>query len=290
MKYVFEIIKFLSKIIFTAKAVKKYWKDGGYTKVNIAQIQYGGLLKGKSVLVTGGSSGIGLAIAEKCLAEGAIVLITGRNEKKLQSIAEEHNNPMLKTLVWDVSDIYSLEKKLAEALSLVGNRIDILVNNAGILGGHRQFLDLTESVWDKIFNVNAKGLVFLTQCIVREWINSKQNGKIINMSSMRGNLGVQDGPYGMSKWGINGLTHGLGMKLAPLGIIVNGIAPGIIDTDSIAIKNMDSKENAFLKGIPVSRIGLPEEIAELAVFLMSDAANYIIGQTIICDGGYSLKV
>ena len=108
------------------------------------------------------------------------------------------------------------------------------------------------------------------------------------MSSMRGVLGCFDGPYGMSKWGVNGLTSGLGLKMAPHGIIVNGIAPGITDTAAISI-DIDSSKNAYLKNVPVTRIGLPEEIAELALFLMSDAANYIVGQTIICDGGYSLK-
>jgi 3-oxoacyl-[acyl-carrier protein] reductase len=132
-------------------------------------------------------------------------------------------------------------------------------------------------------------LVFLTQHVVRAWLQAGQRGKIINMSSMRGALGVRDGPYGMSKWALNGLTQGLGLTLAPHGIIVNGIAPGIIDTDSIAIQDMDARDNAYLPGVPVSRIGLPEEVAELAVFLMTDAANYIVGQTIICDGGYTLK-
>lgn len=283
-------IGFSSRLIQTAKAIRKFWRHGGVTQVNISQIQHGGILKGRRVLITGGSAGIGLAIAKKCLSEGATVVITGRNEAKLNAAAAELNSPCLKTLVWDVSDVSRQGEKLAEALRLAGGSLDVLVNNAGLLGGNRQFLDLTEEVWDAISSVNAKGLVFLTQCVVRKWIESRQGGKIINMSSMRGTLGVQDGPYGMSKWGLVGLTQGLGLKLAPHGIIVNGIAPGIIDTDSIAIENMNAKENAYLGGIPVSRIGLPEEVAELAVFLMSDAANYIVGQTIICDGGYSLKV
>jgi 3-oxoacyl-[acyl-carrier protein] reductase len=290
MKMIHKLIGFSSRLIQTAKAVRKCWRNGGATQINIAQINYGGILKGKRVLVTGGSSGIGLAIAKKCLAEGATVVITGRNEAKLHAVTGELNSPSLKTLVWDVSNISQREEKLDEALRLAGGGLDVLVNNAGILGGNRQFLDLTEEVWDQISSVNEKGLVFLTQCVVQKWIERRQGGKIINMSSMRGTLGVQDGPYGMSKWGLNGLTHGLGLKLAPHGIIVNGIAPGITATDSIAIKNMDVKENAYLNGAPVSRIGLPEEIAELAVFLMSDAANYIVGQTIICDGGYTLKV
>jgi 3-oxoacyl-[acyl-carrier protein] reductase len=290
MKMVSKIISLLSRLVRTAKAVRQCWKAGGVTQVNIAQINYGGILKGKRVLITGGSAGIGLAIAKKCLSEGAVVVITGRNEARLKAVEAELNNPLLKPLVWDAGIISQRDEKLDEALRLAGGGLDVLVNNAGILGGSRQFLDLTEDIWDQISSVNEKGLVFLTQCVVQKWLKCRQGGKIINMSSMRGTLGVQDGPYGMSKWALNGLTHGLGLKLAPHGIIMNGIAPGIMATDSIAIKNMDVKENAYLNGVPVSRIGLPEEIAELAVFLMSDAANYIVGQTIICDGGCTLKV
>jgi 3-oxoacyl-[acyl-carrier protein] reductase len=140
-----------------------------------------------------------------------------------------------------------------------------------------------------LISVNAKGLVFLTQAMVKRWLKVRKAAKVINMSSMRGTLGVQDGPYGMSKWALNGLTHGLGQRLAQHDIIVNGIAPGIIATDSINIKGVDPLENAYLNSSAVKRIGLPEEIAELAVFLISDAANYIVGQTIVCDGGYTLK-
>lgn len=290
MKIINKFINLLLKLKNTARLIKKYWKSGGYTKVEISQIKYGEILKNKVVLVTGGSSGIGLAIAKKCLSQGAIVIITGRNKSKLDKVSTEINNSNLKTLVWDVSDTSIRKEKLNTSLELGEGKIDILVNNAGILGGHKQFLDLTEKSWDEIISVNSKGLVFLTQELVNHWIQTKNKGKIINMSSMRGTLGVQDGPYGMSKWGLNGFTNGLGLKLAPYGIIVNGIAPGIINTDSIAIKGIDSADNVYLDGIPVARIGLPEEIAELALFLMSDAANYIIGQTIICDGGYTLKI
>jgi 3-oxoacyl-[acyl-carrier protein] reductase len=283
------LIRFLTRVADTARAVRRYWKAGGFTQVRIAQIRQGGILKTRRILITGGSAGIGLAIAKKCLSEGAFVVITGRDEIKLRDAAAVLDSSHLRGLVWDAADVSMQDSKLAEAMQLAGGAFDVLVNNAGILGGNRQFLDLTEEDWDRISSVNSKGLVFLTQRVVRKWLACGQRGKIVNISSMRGTLGVQDGPYGMSKWSLNGLTHGLGLKLAPHGIIVNGIAPGIIATNSIAIENMDVEENAYLKGIPLSRIGLPEEVAELAAFLMSDAANYIVGQTIICDGGYTLK-
>lgn len=280
----------MGRLRCAVKSALESWKRGGIRVVKVAQVNYGELLHERRVLITGGSSGIGLAIAKKCLSEGAVVVITGRDEGKLHAVAELLNNSELHVLQWDISEVDLCQTKLADAMRLAGGHFDVLVNNAGILGGHREFLDLTEEAWDQITSVNTKGLVFLTQQIVRQWIGAACEGKIINMSSMRGTLGVKDGPYGMSKWGVDGLTHGLGRTLAPYGIIVNGIAPGIIATDSINIKNVNVEQNAYLNTAPIARFGLPEEIAELAVFLMSDAANYIVGQTIVCDGGYTLKV
>jgi 3-oxoacyl-[acyl-carrier protein] reductase len=268
---------------------RKFWRDGGVATYRIAHIQRGEILRGKRILVTGGGSGIGLAIARKCLEEGATVVITGRDEAKLASAAQSLGNERLHTLKWDVADISIHADKLAEAETAGGGIMDILVNNAGILGGHRQFIDLDSECWEQIVSVNMKGLVFLSQRVIRGWLQTHCKGKIINISSMRGALGVQDGPYGMTKWALNGLTHGLALKFAPQGIIINGIAPGVIATPAISIKDVNVDENVFLNGIPVGRLGLPEEIAELAIFLMSDAANYIVGQTIISDGGYTLK-
>lgn len=282
-------VRILSRCIATLKAVRQYWSHGGYTKVAVAQLDWNKSLSGRRVLVTGGSAGIGLAIAKKCISEGAKVVITGRNQEKLESAVEYIGDSSVFALQWDVADVTLLGQKLDEATRLLGGEPDVLVNNAGILGGHRKFTDLTEEVWDELVAVNSKGLVFLTQCAIKRWRQSQMTAKVINMSSMRGTLGVQDGPYGMSKWALNGLTRGLGLELAPYGIIVNGIAPGIIATDSINVKGVDPAENAHLEYVPTQRIGTVEEIAELAVFLMSDAANYIVGQTIVCDGGYTLK-
>jgi 3-oxoacyl-[acyl-carrier protein] reductase len=208
--------------------------------------------------------------------------------EKLEASRKELVGCPLYVLPWDVSDISLIDVKMRECEDLLGGAVDILVNNAGVLAGAQHLFDLTEERWENTISTNMKGPVFLTKAVCKDWIRLKHKGKIINMSSMRGTLGCVDGPYGMSKWGVNGLTNGLGLKMATHGIIINGIAPGITDTASISI-DIDSSDNAYLRSVPVSRIGLPEEIAELAVFLMSDAANYIVGQTIICDGGYTLK-
>lgn len=283
------MVKLINSIAKVLKGLRQLWRQGGITPVNVLQVHRGSVLAGKRVLITGGSSGIGRAIAEKCLSEGAHVVITGRGAARLEDAVQSLGSPNVYSLVWDVSDVSIVNEKLAEAIELFGGLPDVLVNNAGLLGGARHILDLTEAHWDKLLSVNSKGLVFLTQSTVRRWIELKMPAKIINMSSMRGTLGVKDGPYGMSKWALNGLTHGLGRELAPKGIIVNGIAPGMIATDSIGLEGLDPLENAHLDYIPTKRIGLPEEIAELAVFLMSDAGNYIVGQTIVCDGGYTLR-
>lgn len=280
-----KIALFLSRLLQTAKAVRKCWRNGGVTTAHVAQINYGGLLRGKRVLVTGGSSGIGLAIAKKCLSEGATVVITGRNEEKLQVVAGKLNNSTLRTLVWDVSDISVINQKLEKCKGLLGGDINILVNNAGILRA-QSFFTATEDVWDETYAVNSKGVFFLTQRVSEQWIKNKERGKIINISSTGGFLGAPY-PYRMTKWDIAGLTSGLGVTLSPYGIIVNGIAPGRIATEMLKRHDTD---NIFDTAQPVKRMGLPEEVAELAIFLMSDAANYIVGQTIICDGGYTLKV
>lgn len=252
-----------------------------YNMVNITQIQHGNILNGRNVLVTGGSSGIGLAIAKKCVSEGATVVITGRNEHKLMKA--KRDEPNLKTLVWDVSRISQIHDKLEQVGTL-----DILVNNAGVLNGHRNFLEITEQEWDHVQSINSKGLVFLTQAVVKSWIEEGRQGKIINISSARGFMCVHDGPGGMSKWSLVGLTQGLGRMLAPHGIIVNGVGPGLTNTPGIT--SISPTIESDLRGnIPLNRFALPEEIAEVAMFLMSDAANYIVGQTIICDGGWSLK-
>ncbi len=295
MKISLKIISWINKyyralrLIF--KAIKIFLRDGGYSQVNISQLNHGEILKGKKILITGGSVGIGFAIAQKCLSEGAEVVITGRSVEKLEKAKEKLNSDKLHILTWDISDLSILESKYIESKGLLKGSIDMLVNNAGLLGGNKSLFNLTEELWDKITNVNIKSLVFLTKQISNDWIMQKNKGKkIVNISSMRGILGVVDGPYGISKWGVVGLTQGLGKKLISNGIIVNGIAPGIINTESLAFDKINTDENVYLDcNPPIYRIGLPEEIAELAVFLMSDAANYIVGQTIICDGGYTLK-
>lgn len=276
------LITAIRKVKLVYKAIKHYIHEGGYTQINISQINRGEILKGKRILITGGGSGIGLSIAKKCLSEGAIVVITGRNEKKLEQVHDEIKSTSFKYLKWDITDIRLINEKLIEVSNLLEGDVDILVNNAGVLSTDI-FPNVTEEIWDQVYSTNSKGLFFLTQSLCKDWLNKKnRNKKIINISSAGGFTGATY-PYRMTKWDIVGLTQGLGRKLAPFGIIVNGIAPGRIATDMQGCKN--PQENIFDNASFVERYGLSEEVAELAVFLMSDSTNFIIGQTIICDGG-----
>lgn len=269
-------------------SLKDICKHGGYASVNVGMIEYGELLKGKKILITGGSSGIGLCIAKKCIQLGADVVITGRSFEKLSVAATEVSSPRLHLLEWDIAAIGGIEEKLQEALDLVGGQLDFLINNAGILS-KTLFPNVSEADWDAVYAVNSKGLFFLTQTLSEIWINTPSLGtkKIINLSSQGGYVGATY-PYRMTKWDIAGLTQGLGLKLAPYGILVNGIAPGIIATN-MQRNYVGQGANKFCELNPLGRFALPEEIAELAVFLLSDAANFFVGQTFVCDGGYSLK-
>jgi 3-oxoacyl-[acyl-carrier protein] reductase len=260
---------------------------GPIIPVTIAQINYGGeLLAGRTVLITGGSRGIGLAIAKKCLSEGATVVITGRNTETLQAVSERLNHDRLHTLPWDIADISLLEEKLHEALELLGGKLDVLVNNAGISAG-RAFGEIQVEDWDRTYGVNSKGSFFLTQAMTVHWRKRGiRGGKILNIASSSGFLGAHH-PYGMSKWDIVGMTAGLGYRMAPYGILINALAPGRTATEMLGLDS--SGDNVADSFAPIRRYGLPEEMAEFAVFLMSDAANFIVGQTILCDGGRTLK-
>ncbi|MBB1279847.1 SDR family NAD(P)-dependent oxidoreductase [Pseudoalteromonas sp. SR41-1] len=262
-----------------------YYKYGGVTYAQISQINYGNTLAGRRVLITGGSSGIGFAIAQKAISEGAKVVITGRNMGKLEAAKLKISNDLLSIIQWDVSEISLIHSKLKDVSKLLGGKPNVLVNNAGILLD-QNFFTTTEDIWDKTYQVNSKSIYFLSQAIANDLIKCREKGKIINISSTSGFYGTAI-PYGMTKWDVAGLTEGLGKKLAPHGIIVNGIAPGRTATSML---NKDSNDNIYDSLTSAKRYVMPEEIAELAIFLMSGSTNFIVGQTIVCDGGYILKV
>ena len=265
------------------------FKFGGNVKAVISEINYGSLFSEEDVvLVSGGSKGIGLSIAKKLLKEGATVIITSRDYTRLQEVSRNIANPRLYIADIDISEARSLDGKITEVENIIGKPISALINNAGVYS-ETFFPNITESDAMKVFNTNATGTLLLSQCMCKRWLakDFEKPRKIINISSQGGFVGANNA-YRMTKWGIRGLTSYMGKRLCKENIIVNGIAPGIVLTD-MQPKFLMQGDNLATSITPIGRIALPTEISELVVFLLSNAANYIVGQTICCDGGYSLK-
>lgn len=278
-----EILKTLALL----KSLKSAIKYGGFQQANISYVSYGDVLKGKTMLITGGSRGIGLSIAKKFVEHGAKVVITGRKENISEAIISQLQNKAY-YFRWDVSDVSNIDCRVKTIEHEIGSEIDILINNAGIYAA-TQFPQCTESDWDKVYDTNSKGCFFLCQYFCNRWSASKDYKvrKIINISSQGGFVGANNA-YRMTKWDLRGLTKFLGVEMSKYGIIVNGIAPGLILTD-MQEEFKKQGDNIFTYLNPACRLAYPEEIAELALFLAGDSSNYIIGQTICCDGGYTLN-
>lgn len=274
------------------KSIAEIYKYGGIRSVNVSYLAPDKQLENKIILVTGGGSGIGKSIAKASLRHGAKVIISGRNGQKLKNAIDEFKQEGLnatKYIIADIGNVAAIPEFVNSASSLFGHEIDILVNNAGVQP-EEFFPAVSECEWDRIYATNSKGTFFISQEFCKRWMsatNTSHYRKIINISSQGGFVGATY-PYRMSKWDIVGLTQGLSEAMAPHNIIVNGIAPGVVRTE-MQQKYMVQKDNAYCSQNPLQRFALPEEIAELAIFLMSDRSNFITGQTIICDGGYTLK-
>lgn len=280
-----KMIRAPAKISSFLRAARQLWRRGGVVNVNICVLDSKDVLSGKKVLVTGGSHGIGYAIVSKFINCGATVIATGRNEKDLMAASDKLSSDNFHWISWDVSDVDAAKNKLDEIRKIIGSDIDILVNNAGVLI-FESFPNISESGWDKVYSVNSKGLFFLTQEVCRRWMQEGGTGKIRKIINISSTSGFTPGttPYRMSKWDVVGMTQGLAQTLAPHGVVVNGIAPGRTAGRMLGLDD----GNIFDPDIPAGRSAIPEEIAELALFLAGDASNYITGQTIICDGGMTL--
>ena len=242
----------------------------------------------KNIVITGGGSGIGFAIAKAALKQSANVVIAGRNFDKLFEAKKSLSTEHVFCLEWDISNISTAEQKILECEKILGAPIDILINNAGIQP-QKFFPDVDEKEWNNVYATNSKGTFFVCEAICKRWIKEPAGGyrKIINLSSQGGFVGATY-PYRMSKWDIRGLTEGLGFQMADYGILVNGIAPGVVKTKMQEF-SMKQGSNVYCNQNPLSRVALPEEIAELAVFMMSDSCNFMTGQTILVDGGFTLN-
>jgi len=245
-------------------------------------------LSGKTVAITGGSQGIGLAIALRFAQEGADISFYYRSNKAgadavVASI--QKTGRKVAGFQYDVSSISDGQKFIADTATQFG-KIDILVNNAG-LERRADFWDVTEADFDAVMNVNLKGLFFITQAFVRNRMAAKTGGKVINISSVHEELPFPHfASYCASKGGVKMLTRNLSSELAPLGITINSIAPGAIATPiNKNLLNDPAKLGALLENIPLRRLGTPEDVASMAVFLASEESNYATGMSFFVDGG-----
>lgn len=253
-----------------------------HTTAQIAIKNPNKLLIDKRILVTGGSKGIGYAMANKFVKEGARVVITGRKEDVLNTAAKE-----IGCDYWcmDVSDTQEVRRQFSDVDKKIGG-FNCLVNNAGISLHEEGFLDVSEEQFDKQFSINLRGGYFLAQLFCRSCIDSnRDNCKVVFLSSQRG-LFVDDIPYGLTKATINSLVQGLAYDLISFGIRVYGLAPGATMTDLIG---EDTKGNLYYEINRTKRLYLPEEVAEVAVFLLTDMANCLSGNILVCDEGRSIN-
>lgn len=250
---------------------------------NYVPIQHtvkGDLLKDKVALITGGSGGIGFAIAKAFLESGCKVIIAGTNEKKLSSKLEELGGG--KSVILNLSSIKGIEESVGEAIAIYGH-IDILVNSAGIHSTKvfENFMEVEEKDYDSIMDINLKGTYFVTQNVAKHMVANKIHGHILNISSSTA-LEPAWSPYRLSKWGIKGMTLGFAQQLQPYGIIVNAIAPGSTATKLLGFKEGDSIYSADNGN---HRLTLPSEIAEYAKLMVSGLGDMIVGDTLYISGG-----
>ena len=235
-------------------------------------------LEGRKALVTGASRGIGKAIALAFAEEGADVALAARTLEALEEARAEVEalGRACHAMAWDVSDVSIARERLGEVHKALGG-LDIVVNNAGVhhLPDHAG----SEADWDYVMNTNLKAVWFITEEAAQLML--RDGGAIINIASDYAFRGG-DSIYGVSKWGVRGLTRGFGQKWAGKGVRINGIGPGPVATE---MSNWHEGDPLERPGLPLGRLTLPEEVARVAVFLASDDASAVIGETIVLNSG-----
>lgn len=246
------------------------------------------MLRGNKALITGGSRGIGFAIAEALIKEGCRVVITGRKEETLKEATQKLGSNAT-YIVWDAADLQFAEEGVKQAADIMGG-LDILVNNAGIFAQSNEWskdalLATTPEQWKTVMNVNTSGLFFAMQAAVKYMRKYGVKGNVLNVTSVAGYEPVR-GAYGASKAAATALTRGWGLMFADEGITINGIAPGPVATEMNGWHEGDPMEHSR---IPFGRFSTADEIASLALYLLSEEAAMVCGETVTFDGGYSIR-
>ncbi len=244
-------------------------------------------LEGRIALVTGSAQGIGKAIALRMAQEGADLVIHDLTKERCAQTLElvQATGRRACVVAGDISKVEDDNRLIEEAVRQMG-RIDILVNNAGI-EKNAPFWDTTEEEYDRVLHVNLKGAFFVTQAFARHAREAGRGGKVINISSVHEELPFPHfSSYCASKGGMKMMMRNLSIELAPFGITVNNIAPGAIETPINAhLLNSPELLTGLLNNIPLKRLGKPDDVAGVAVFLASADADYITGSTLRVDGG-----
>ena len=238
-------------------------------------------LKGKKVLVTGASGGIGKAIAMELSSSGADLCLTGRNESELENL-QKIIGGNCQIIISDLSNSEGINNLADQAQEIMG-QIDILVNNAGITKDNL-FMRMSEDDWNEVININLNSIFKLTKRLIKGMIK-RRYGRIINITSVIGVAGgAGQSNYSASKAGIIAMSKSLAQEVGSRSVTVNSIAPGFIETNMTAELSDDRKDD-ILRSISVGRLGKPDDIAGAVCFLASDKASYITGQTIHINGG-----
>ena len=268
---------FKRMIRFVIKGVPQY-----HITVETKQSVPSHQLQGKNIIVTGGSRGLGYYIAKRCISEGANVLITGRDEKTLKKVVDELGERS-SYIVFDAKNIDGIDEFLLNVEKIFnGEKISALVSNAGISLHEGDFHSVTKEGWDSQFDINLKGNYFLVKKYV-EYLESKKDksGNIVVITSERG-FRADDIPYGLTKVASNSFIKCIASKVIGEGIRLNGVAPGVTTSDMTGVSR---EQNMYADWMPSNRFFLPEEVAEVVNFLLSDVSNCISGEIIACDQG-----
>jgi len=242
-------------------------------------------LDGKVAIVTGGSRGIGLAIAALLAEDGAAVVVSGRDADRLQRAVKELETQgrTAHAVVADAASREDCDRLAAAAMERFGH-IDVLVNNAGITRDGL-LVRMKDEDWDRVMDVNLRGVFLLTRAVTKAMVRQKSGGRVINITSTAGAMGnAGQANYSAAKAGLIGLTKAAARELAHWSILVNAVAPGLIETDMAAALPAEAR-TALLAQVPLKRIGTAREVAEVVRFLAGDGAAYITGQVFHVNGG-----